>query len=229
MRTMRVRKTSLGLAIAALVVSGGFAAVAQGPGDGPGGFGPHRPPMERAMGPHGERGREFPRFWNDPHAIEKFKLTEAQRKSMDDIYQQHRIALVDLHGTLEKAELSMEPLMSADQPDESKILAQIDRIASARADLEKANARMLFEIRRQLTPEQWKLVQADRAAHRDGHGAEGRGAEGRGAEGRGPDGRGPGGNSHWRPQGKGGNGAPDANKQQAPGGAAPPPPGGEEE
>jgi periplasmic protein CpxP/Spy len=220
MRSMRIGTMSLGLAIAALGLSGGLNAMAQGPGDG--GFGPHHPPMERAMGPRGERGHEFGRWWNEPHAIEKFKLTEAQRKSMDDVYQQHRISLVDLHGTLEKAELGMEPLMGADQPDETKILAQIDRIASARADLEKANARMLFEIRRQLTPEQWKLVQADRAAHRDGHGPDGRGPDGRG-----PDGHGQGGNSHWRTQGKGG---PDANKQQAPGGGTPPPPpGGEEE
>jgi protein CpxP len=202
--------------------------MAQGPGDGPGGFGPHRPPMEQAMGPRGEHGHEMGRFWNDPHAIEKFKLTETQRKAMDDIYMQHRIALVDLHGTLEKAELGMEPMMGADQPDETKILAQIDKIASARAELEKANARMLFELRRQLTPEQWKLFQADRASHRDGRGQDGRGPEGRGPEGR--DGRGPGGNSHWHPQGKNGPGksSPEDGKQ-APGTGTPPPPPGEEE
>jgi protein CpxP len=221
-------KTKTGLAIAALTIASGFTALAQGPGDGPGGgpggFGPHRGPMEQAMGPRGEHGREMGRFWNDPRAIEKFKLTEAQRKSMDDVYQQHRIALVDLHGTLEKAELGMEPLMSADQPDETKILAQIDRIAGARAELEKANARMLFELRRQLTPEQWKLVQADRAAHRDGHGPEGRNQEGHGRDDRGPDG-----NSHWRSQGKGASGTnkqtPGSGSQPAP----PPPPPGEEE
>jgi Spy/CpxP family protein refolding chaperone len=119
--------------------------------------------MERALGPHGmDRGH----WWNDARTVEKFKLTDAQRKSMDDVYQQHRLALVDLHATLEKAELAMEPLMQQDQPDEAKALAQIDVIAQARAELEKANARMLFDLRRQLTPEQWKLVQADRAAHR---------------------------------------------------------------
>jgi protein CpxP len=87
---------------------------------------------------------------------------------MDDIYMQHRLTLVDLHATLEKAELAMQPLMSADQPDEGKILAQIDQVAQARAELEKANARMLLGIRRQLTPEQWKIMQADRAARREG-------------------------------------------------------------
>ena len=55
----------------------------------------------------------------------------------------------------------MEPLLAADQPDEGKILAQIDRVAQARAELEKANARMLLGLRRVLTADQWKTLQAD--------------------------------------------------------------------
>jgi Spy/CpxP family protein refolding chaperone len=148
--------------------------------------------MEREMGPRGEHAR----WWNDQRAIDKFKLTETQRKAMDDIYQQHRLTLVDLHATLEKAELAMEPMMQEDQPDEGKILSQIDRVAQARAELEKANARMLLDIRKQLTPEQWKLMQADRAARRNGPG-------------------GPGGFARHQWSGKGGAGGQD--------GAAPPP------
>jgi Spy/CpxP family protein refolding chaperone len=49
--------------------------------------------------------------------------------------------------------------MAADSPDETKTLAQIDKVAQARAELEKANARFLFGIRRVLTPEQWKKLQ----------------------------------------------------------------------
>jgi Spy/CpxP family protein refolding chaperone len=127
--------------------------------------------MERALGMHGDHGR----WWNDARTVEKFKLSDGQRKAMDDIYQQHRVTLVDLHATLEKAELAMEPMMRADQPDEGKILAQIDQVAQARAELEKANARMLLEIRRQLTPDQWKQIEAERAARRDSRGPDGMG------------------------------------------------------
>jgi periplasmic protein CpxP/Spy len=166
----QISRMKLTLAVAVLAALGSATMGAQAPAATPGapgqdpgapGMGPHRPPMERAM-----RG-EHARWWNNPQTAEKYKLSDSQRKSMDDIYQQHRVTLVDLHGTLEKAELAMEPMMRADQPDESKILAQIDQVAQARAELEKANARMLFEIRRQLTPEQWKQIQADRAAHQE--------------------------------------------------------------
>jgi protein CpxP len=178
-------RLAMGLAVAVL---GGVAAGAQAP-DGGVNMGPHRPPMEREMGPRGEHAR----WWNDPHAVDKFKLTETQRKSMDDIYQQHRLTLVDLHATLEKAELAMEPMMQEDQPDEGKILSQIDRVAQARAELEKANARMLFDLRKQLTPEQWKQVQADRAARRAGQGPQGAGARWHGRGGPGAGGPGAGG------------------------------------
>lgn len=151
---------SLGLAIAGLFLVG--AAGAQASGGGPG-FAGHRPPMERAFGPQGNHGR----WWNNPATVEKLKLTDAQRKQMDEILLQHRETLVDLRGNLEKAELVMEPLMRDDQPNEAKILAQIDKVAQARAELEKANARFLLGLRSKLTPEQWKQLEADRANRHD--------------------------------------------------------------
>ncbi len=129
-------------------------------GGGPGaGMGQHRPPMERAFGAQGGLGR----WWNNPRMIEQLKLTDEQRKAFDGILLDHREKLIDLHASLQKAELSLEPLMRDDQPNEAKILAQIDKVAQARAELEKVNARFLLAIRGKLTPEQWKQVQAFRA------------------------------------------------------------------
>ena len=48
--------------------------------------------------------------------IEQLKLTDDQRKAMDQILHDHRAKLIDLRANLEKAELAMQPLMSADQP-----------------------------------------------------------------------------------------------------------------
>ncbi len=107
------------------------------------------PPMERAMG----------RWWNNPQMVERLAITADQKKKMEDIFQQYRLKLIDAKASLEKAEAVMEPLVAADTPDEAKIIAQIDKVAQARAELEKANARMLLGIRQTLTPEQWKKLQ----------------------------------------------------------------------
>ncbi len=156
-KRMRVRNAirwaSMSVALGALSV-----AVAQAQGGPPPDFGGHRPPMQRMLGPHGNHGQ----WWNSPTMIAKLKLTDEQRKAMDGILLDHRTKLIDLHANLEKAELTMDPLMSADQPNESAILAQIDKVAMARAELEKANARFLLAIRSNLTLEQWKILQADR-------------------------------------------------------------------
>lgn len=151
-----------GILAAALAVSPGVQA--QGPGQGfAPGFGRHMPPMERAMGPMGNRGR----WWNDPAVVDKLKLTDQQRKDMDAIMQDHREKLIDLRANVEKAEVAMQPMIQADQPNESAILAQIDKIAQARAELEKGNARFLLALRAKLTPDQWKALQDLRAARRD--------------------------------------------------------------
>ncbi len=196
---MKMSKTvRLVLAVAGVVMAGAWAG-AQGPGD-PGmepGFGQHRPPMERSFG--------LGQFWNNPNLVTKLALTDDQRKAMDGILQDHRLKLIDLQATLQKAELAMGPLMKADTPDRAAIEAQIDRVVSARGELEKANARFLLDIRMQLKPDQWKQLQTmhqDRMGHegmhgrgqwgRDGRGPgmNGPGMNGPGMDGSGPDGQG---------------------------------------
>jgi len=173
----------LGMAVAGVLLAG--AAFAQEPGGGgPGmGFGDHRPPMERSFGAQGGALGEHGHWWNNPKTVDRLKLTDAQRKAMDDTLQAHRETLVDLRGSLQKAELELEPMMKQDQPNESQILAQIDKVAAARAELEKANARFLLAIRSKLTPEQWKQMEADRA-NRPRGAWEGRNGQGPGGQGR---------------------------------------------
>jgi Spy/CpxP family protein refolding chaperone len=169
----------VGFAIGAVLMTG--AAMAQAPMGGPG-MGDRRPPIERAFGGHGVEGR----WWNNPKIVEQLKLTDDQRKAFDQILLEHREKLIDLRGNVEKAELQMEPLVQAEQPNESAILAQIDKVAQARAELEKANARYLLALRSKLTLEQWKQVQE----FRHGAGREGWERDRRGRDGMRPGGRG---------------------------------------
>jgi Spy/CpxP family protein refolding chaperone len=109
------------------------------------------------------------RWWKDPQMVEKLGVTADQQKKMDDIFQQHRLKLIALNAAVQTEEVTLEPMMGADQPDEAKIVAQIDKVAQARAELEKANARMLLGIRRTLSPEQWKKLQAEGPGPRHDH------------------------------------------------------------
>lgn len=191
-----------------LVVAGftSAGAGAQGFGGGQGvgqGFGGHKPPMNRGFGSEGSRNG----WWNNPRIAERLKLTDDQRKAMDGIMMEHREKLIDLRANLEKAELTMQPLMSADTPNDAAITSQIDKVVQARGDLEKANARFLLAIRDKLTTDQWKQVQAfregsgmrgdDKREQWRHDGGPGRGGPGMG--GNGPEMHGPGGQFHRQP------------------------------
>ncbi len=121
---------------------------------------PDGPPPPPPPGP----GQQQPRgkWWDRPEMAKKLGIKTDQRKKMDDVFQQMRVRLIDLQAALDKEEAVMEPLMQAAQPDDAKILPQIDRVAQARADLERAQARLMLALRHVLTPEQWDMLQSER-------------------------------------------------------------------
>jgi Spy/CpxP family protein refolding chaperone len=98
-------------------------------------------------------------WWKNPDVIQKLILTDDQQKKMDGIFQQSRLQLIDLKANLEKQEVVLEPMLNANPPDSAKALAQIGKVADARAELEKTNAKMLLGIRSVLTADQWTKLQ----------------------------------------------------------------------
>ncbi len=149
------------LLIATVILCG--AALAQGGpgGGGPGMDGPHR----EWDGPHkfgdGDGGHPLMapgRWWKRAGVAKALGLDDAQIQKIEEIFQDSRLKLVDLHANLQKDEIKLEPMIEADNPDENAVLSSIDQIAADRAALVKANAKMAFAIRRVLTPEQWKKL-----------------------------------------------------------------------
>lgn len=105
-------------------------------------------------------------WWKNPDLVAKLNLSADQQKRMDEIFLQFRIKLIHMKASLEEEQLMLEPLINANPPDSAKALAQINRIADTRADLEKANAAMLLGVRGVLTPDQWTRLQAEEKMHR---------------------------------------------------------------
>ncbi len=139
---------------------------AQGPPPGPPGA---RPPhdMDPGRRPPSRGGpRSNPpakmltgKWWMNSFVVRRLNLSDDQQKRMDQIFQQTRLHLIDLQSTLDRQEALLDPLLAADHPQEALVVTQIDRVATARAELEKTNARMLFAFRLVLTSEQWKELQ----------------------------------------------------------------------
>jgi Spy/CpxP family protein refolding chaperone len=99
-------------------------------------------------------------WWKNSELAKKLELSEVQVSQIEQTFLEHRLLLVDLRADLERQELRLHPLLDADRPDEAKVIAQIDLVTAARAKLDKENAMMLLAIRRVLSVEQWKKLQA---------------------------------------------------------------------
>lgn len=132
----------------------------------------------RGMSGGFERGM----WWKSPEVAARIGLSPEQQKKIEDIVLQSRVQLIDLHASLEKEQLLMEPLLNANPVDQPKAMAQIDKIADTRATLEKTNAKMLLSIRGVLTADQWTKLQAGH--HQMRRGSDGPGRRGPGFSGR---------------------------------------------
>ncbi|HYH01076.1 MAG TPA: periplasmic heavy metal sensor [Terriglobales bacterium] len=100
------------------------------------------------------------RWWKNSEVVQKLGVSEAQVQQIERIFQDSRMRLIDAKAALEKQEVQLEPLIQADNPDEGQITSQIEKVAAARAELEKTNALMQVAIRRVLTLDQWKKLQS---------------------------------------------------------------------
>lgn len=94
------------------------------------------------------------RWWNDDAFAHSLGLDPGQQHRMDDIFNASKAQLVSLYRGLRREESQLDKLSRARVLDEAQIDAQIDKVVQARGELEKADAHMLLEIRKQMTPEQ---------------------------------------------------------------------------
>jgi Spy/CpxP family protein refolding chaperone len=94
------------------------------------------------------------RWCDDTHFAKDLRLHPEQQKKMDDIFDQNRAALLRTYEGLQQEEQRMQALVNAPVLDENALFAQIDRVAQARAALEKANTHLMLQIRAEMTPDQ---------------------------------------------------------------------------
>jgi Spy/CpxP family protein refolding chaperone len=102
------------------------------------------------------------RWWDDKQFAQDLGLSAAQARRMDEIFQANRGTLLGLYRSLEREESTLERLTTGNRLHEEQIFQQIDQVTRARAALEKANAHMLLEIRKQMTDEQTERLDQHR-------------------------------------------------------------------
>lgn len=149
---------------------GGMGGPPQYPNGGPGSMGPGSMGNVPQTGQRGRADEPPPRpglqlgppdqrWWDDKAYVKSLKLRPDQQARMDAIFEQNRAALVSHIEGVQQAEAQMQQLSNSPAPDEAALFAQIDRVAQARADLDKATTHMLLQIRKEMDADQIKRLE----------------------------------------------------------------------
>lgn len=94
------------------------------------------------------------RWWDNKDFARTVGINPVQQKRMDDVFGANRDTLLKLYKSLQHEEGQLQKLSRSRELDENQIFQQIDRVTAARGELEKANAHMLLQIRKEMTVQQ---------------------------------------------------------------------------
>jgi Spy/CpxP family protein refolding chaperone len=103
-----------------------------------------------AMSPTSAQGFKW---WNSDQYRHELGLTGEQSRRLEDIFQAALPGLRAAKKSLDTAEAEFESLVRGG--DDAAVMAQVDRVESARAELNKTRTKMLLKMRRALTTDQW--------------------------------------------------------------------------
>jgi Spy/CpxP family protein refolding chaperone len=106
------------------------------------------------------------RWWNDKQVIRQLNLRPGQQKQMDAIFEAHKGALANSFQNLQQERAQLGSLSQKDLQDETKVLAAIDRVVAARANLARQTTQILSDLRKQLDPQQTAAFDKQIAAAR---------------------------------------------------------------
>jgi hypothetical protein len=102
------------------------------------------------------------RWWDDPMFAKDLGLSPDQTTKMDVIFNAHKAEIFGAYTALLSEESALEKMTQEKHPDEAGLFSAIDRIAHARASLEKANAHMLLAIRKEMDDKQLERLESHR-------------------------------------------------------------------
>jgi Spy/CpxP family protein refolding chaperone len=91
------------------------------------------------------------------------KAAGVERPVLRDIRQtlrKTRRSMVDLKAAIENAKIDLQELLEADEVNRDAVMKGIDRVAAAKANIQKKRVGTMLDIQAKLTPEQRSKVKA---------------------------------------------------------------------
>jgi Spy/CpxP family protein refolding chaperone len=98
------------------------------------------------------------KWWKRPRLAQEIGLTPDQQQQIEKIFVRSRTKLIDLRADLEKKQLTLQELMEDRTADRRDVEKRIESVENARAELQKARALMILDMKQVLKPDQWERL-----------------------------------------------------------------------
>ncbi len=99
------------------------------------------------------------RWWHDPSTVRDLTLSRREQRSLDDLYEKNRGALVDLKADLERERARLAELMRREPFDEASVNAQLRRVEQKQQRLTQERMKYLIEVRKILGPQRFRILE----------------------------------------------------------------------
>jgi Spy/CpxP family protein refolding chaperone len=100
------------------------------------------------------------KWWHDKSVIKELKLTDSEKKELDDKYTENRRKMIDLKSQIEKNRFELDLLLGMKVMDREKIMEHYGNLEEARTKLSKQRFEMLLGVRETLGAERFQELKS---------------------------------------------------------------------
>ena len=108
------------------------------------------------------------KWWNNSAVADELKLTDSERKNLEEKYTEGRRRMIGLKSEVEKERLELEIALEKQDANKDQIVERYDNLENARKKLSKERFGMLIEVREVIGVERFQsLKEMHRSRTRD--------------------------------------------------------------
>jgi len=108
------------------------------------------------------------KWWNNSEVADELKLTDSERKILEEKYTDGRRKMIDLKSEVEKERLELDIVLENQDASKSQIVERYDNLENARKKLSKERFGLLIEVREVIGAERFQsLKEMHRSRTRD--------------------------------------------------------------
>ena len=104
----------------------------------------------------------FGKWWHNPASVQDLNLTQEEIETLDSAFDSRARKFMELKHAVELEQFEMNRLMEGKLLDETALMAQFNKLESARANLSRERFQYYVQIRKILGPDRFQKIKAHR-------------------------------------------------------------------